>query len=146
MIVVREMLPEDLESVAFLEKKSFSVPWSREAIADAAESPLDQIWVLMADGKIAGYCDFRIIAGEGELMRIAVEPSLRGRGFGRKLMEVLTETARKKGVEEITLEVRVSNATAVALYKSFGFRIEAVRKRYYTNPVEDAFIMWRRQD
>ena len=146
MTIVREMLPEDLESVADLEKRSFSVPWSAETIQEAAESRLDRVWVLMSEGKVAGYCDFRIVAGEGELMRIAVEPSSRGQGFGRKLLETLTETAARNGVDEIALEVRVSNQRAIALYKSFGFRIEAVRKRYYTNPVEDAFIMWRRQD
>ena len=77
-------------------------------------------------------------------MRIAVHPELRGRGLSRKLMDQLEETAREKGAEALTLEVRKSNRTAIELYKSYGFRKEAVRKNYYHDPDEDAFIMWRR--
>ena len=145
MTVIREMRTEDRGAVAELERKSFSEPWSESLIAEAESSPLDRLWVLLEEENIVGYCNLRVIAGEGELMRIAVDPAARGRGLGRKLMEVLTEYAAKHQVEEITLEVRVSNEAAAALYRSFGFRIEAVRKRYYTNPVEDAFIMWRRR-
>jgi ribosomal-protein-alanine N-acetyltransferase len=83
-----------------------------------------------------------VIAGEGELMRIAVHPELRGRGLSRKLMDQLEETAREKGAEALTLEVRKSNRTAIELYKSYGFGEEAVRKNYYENPAEDALIMW----
>ena len=59
-------------------------------------------------------------------------------------MEVLVTDASKRGVTAITLEVRVSNQPAISLYERFGFLKEAVRKRYYTNPVEDALLMWRR--
>ena len=77
-------------------------------------------------------------------MRIAVLPAARGRGYGRDLMEILAEYARANRVDEISLEVRASNAAAISLYKSYGFKIEEVRKRYYSNPVENALIMWRR--
>lgn len=145
MAYIREMVSEDLPAVTWLEEKSFTVPWSEDLILDALESPLDRMWVLVEDEYIAGYCNFRVIAGEGELMRIAVAPEARGRGYGRKLMEHLEKDARDHQVEDITLEVRASNEAAIGLYKSRGFQVEAVRKRYYTHPVEDAFIMWRRR-
>lgn len=109
------------------------------------ESLLDRLWVLEENGAVVGYCNFRIIAGEGELMRIAVDPAFRGRGYARKLMEQLEREADKNQVRAMTLEVRASNETAIHLYESCGFQTEAVRKRYYTHPVEDALIMWRRR-
>ncbi len=145
MAYIREMVPEDLAAVAELEKACFSVPWSEILLQEALESPLDHIWVLEEEVQVVGYCDFRVIAGEGELMRIAVSPAVQGRGFGRKLMEQMEADARESQAEEITLEVRASNEPAIRLYKACGFQTEAVRKRYYTHPVEDALIMWRRR-
>ena len=145
MVTVREMRQSDLAAVAELERKSFSVPWSEKLLEDSFLSPLDQLWVVTEDETVAGYCNFRVIAGEGELMRIAVRPEARGRGYGRRLMETLEGAAAACGVEDIALEVRISNKRAMDLYKSRGFRAEAVRKGYYTEPVEDAVIMWRRR-
>ena len=104
MAAIRLMETKDLHTVAELEQECFTVPWSMTLLSDCLDSPLDKVWVLEEGGKIAGYCNFRVIS----------------------------------------LEVRASNAAAISLYKSYGFKIEAVRKRYYSNPVEDALIMWRR--
>ena len=145
MAYIREMVLEDLAAVAALEQDCVSVPWSELLLKEALESSLDHIWVLEEESEVIGYCDFRVIAGEGELMRIAVSPKVQVRGFGRKLMEQLEADARAREVEEITLEVRASNEPAIHLYNACGFRTEAVRKRYYTHPVEDALIMWRRR-
>lgn len=144
MTAIRLMEPEDLSSVTELEQKSFTVPWSEALLSECLKSPYDKVWILENDGKIEGYCNFRVIAGEGEVMRIAVRPSVRGRGYGRKLMETMAEYASANQVEEVSLEVRASNLPAISLYKSYGFKIEAVRKRYYTDPAEDALIMWSR--
>lgn len=141
---IRPMESRDLEAVADLEQASFTVPWSECLVADCLESRFDKVWVLEADGVIKGYCNMRVIAGEGELMRIAVSPDARGRGYARDLMETLVSHARKNGIHAVTLEVRASNLAAVNLYKSYGFEIQAVRKSYYTHPTEDALIMWNR--
>ncbi len=142
--MIREMRPEDLDETARLEEQCFSEPWSRLLLREALESDLDKLWVILEGECLVGYCNFRVIAGEGELMRIAVRSDMRGRGYAGKLMEVLVTDASKRGVTAITLEVRVSNQPAISLYERFGFLKEAVRKRYYTNPVEDALLMWRR--
>lgn len=145
---VRPMALADLEAVSELERLGFSVPWSRGLLAGCLESRFDSVWVLEvsdpalpAEEAVAGYCNLRVIAGEGELMRIAVHPRFRGRGLAGKLMDVLVSSAREQGAEMISLEVRSSNAAAISLYKSFGFTQAAVRKGYYTCPAEDALIM-----
>ena len=65
-----------------------------------------------------------------------------GTGNTEAMASAVAEGAREKGAEALTLEVRKSNRTAIELYKSYGFREEAVRKNYYENPAEDALIMW----
>ena len=134
----------DLDAVAELEQLSFSIPWSYENLEQGLSNGLDQYLVWEENGMAAGYINFRILAGEGEIERVAVHPLLRGRGFGRKWMEAMVEYASGQGVRDITLDVRVNNQTAINLYESCGFVKEAIRKDYYREPTEDAIIMWRR--
>lgn len=143
--MVRQMRREDLDAVAEMEKLSFSVPWSRNILEQGFLGDLDHYLVIEKDGQPAGYINFRFLAGEGEIERIAVHPRFRGQGLGRKLMEAMEEYGESQGVTAVTLEVRSSNKKAVNLYESCGFVKEAVRKGYYRDPVEDAIIMWRRR-
>ena len=113
-------------------------------VGEAFTGSADEQLVLKEDETVRGYCNFRVIAGEGELMRIAVHGACRGRGYGRLLMERLLKEAEEENVEDITLEVRASNAPAIALYEAYGFQKEAVRKNYYSGPTEDALIYWKR--
>ena len=142
--MIRWMLKDDLDAVAELEQLSFSIPWSYENLEQGLSNGLDQYLVWEENGMAAGYINFRILAGEGEIERVAVHPLLRDRGFGRKLMEAMVEYASGQGVRDITLDVRVNNQTAINLYESCGFVKEAIRKDYYREPTEDAIIMWRR--
>ena len=142
--MIRWLLKDDLDAVAELEQLSFSIPWSYENLEQGLSNGLDQYLVWEENGMAAGYINFRILAGEGEIERVAVHPLLRGRGFGRKLMEAMVEYASGQGVRDITLDVRVNNQTAINLYESCGFVKEAIRKDYYREPTEDAIIMWRR--
>ena len=141
---IRKMTADDVTALVKIENMCFTDPWSENMVADLVDSSWDEVWVLESDEMIAGYINYRFIAGEGELMRIAVLPELRGHGLSRKLMDIMTEDAAKNGVPDITLEVRAGNAPAIGLYKSYGFKEEAVRKGYYHNPTEDALIMWLR--
>ncbi len=143
--MVREMQPEDVFGVSEIERICFSDPWSLESVKDGLESSLDTWLVLEEGGDLLGYCVFRIIAGEGELLRIALLPEYRGRGLSKKLMGRLVEYSRKKGVESLSLEVRESNKKARNLYKSYGFEEETIRKNYYLDPCENAVIMWNRR-
>lgn len=143
--VLREMTMDDIPAVEQIEQTCFSNAWSEKLLSDMLESEWDEAWVLAdADDTVIGYANFRFLAGEGELMRIAVLPEYRGRGESRKLMDRLEMSAEEKEAPDLTLEVRAGNTPAVNLYKSYGFQAEAVRKNYYHDPVEDALIMWRR--
>lgn len=139
--MVREMRPEDVLKVSDTEQACFSDPWSLETIKEGIESPFDTWLVLEEEGAVKGYCVFRIIAGEGELFRIAILPEYRGGGLAKKLMERLAEYSKEKAVTSIFLEVRESNKIAINLYKSYGFQEEGIRKNYYQNPSENAVIM-----
>ena len=131
--MLREMIPEtDMDCVAEMETQCFSDPWTPEMI-------------LEEEGEASGYCVFRTIAGEAELLRIGVRPPLRGLGYGKKLMEGVVENSRKNGVTAIALEVREGNTPARSLYKSYGFKEECIRSDYYRDPKEDAVIMWNRE-
>lgn len=140
--MVREMKPEDTSAVAFIEKVCFTEAWSLESVLEGLNSNLDT-WLVVEteEGTLAGYCAFRIIADEGELLRIAVLPIEQGRGLAKKLMDHMVEYSRKKEVKSMVLEVRESNLKAQNLYKSYGFFTESIRKNYYRKPSENAVLM-----
>ena len=143
--ILRAMTADDLPAVERIEQTCFSDAWSEKLLSDMLESEWDEAWVLTdTDGTRIGYANFRFLAGEGELMRIAVLPEHRGCGESKKLMDRLEISAKEKEAPDLTLEVRAGNTPAINLYISYGFQAEAVRKNYYQNPVEDALIMWRR--
>lgn len=133
-----------MEQVADLERVCFSENWSYALLEAGIHSPYDVYYVFEQEEKILAYCNLRILAGEGEVQRIAVLPEFRRLGLGRKLMDAMVEYARENRADAISLEVRESNLAARNLYESYGFSAEAVRKGYYHNPTEDAVIMWKR--
>jgi ribosomal-protein-alanine N-acetyltransferase len=95
------------------------------------------------DGEIIGYAGVWIILDEGHVTNIAVHPKYQRRGIGRQLMEAITAFAAGRGAVRMTLEVRVSNFVAQDLYKQLGYEICGVRKGYYQDTKEDAYIMWK---
>jgi ribosomal-protein-alanine N-acetyltransferase len=90
---------------------------------------------------VIGYAVLWCILDQGELANVAVTPRLRGRGLGTFLLGRVIEIARARGIENVFLEVRPSNAVAVDLYRRFGFQEVGLRKGYYDQPREDALIM-----
>lgn len=146
-MMLRRMTVDDVDQVTALEAACFSDAWSKNLIEDLLTSPYDEAWVLEngneeKKSEIVGYINPRFLAGEGELMRIAVKPSYRGRGLSKKLMDRMMQSAAENAAEDLTLEVRAGNKAAIGLYQSYGFTSEAVRRGYYHNPTEDALIMW----
>ena len=141
--MIRRMEPRDLEEVAGLEQVCFTENWSYRLLEAGIHSPYDLYFVWEQEGRVWGYCCLRLLAGEGEIQRIAVLPEYRRLGVGRKMMEAMVNHAIRDRAYA-SLEVRAGNLAARKLYESFGFAAEAVRKGYYHNPPEDALIMWRR--
>lgn len=142
--MIRRMENLDLEQVAELEKMCFTENWSYGLLEAGIHSPYDVYYVYEQNGRILGYCNLRLLAGEGEVQRIAVLPEYRRLGLARKMMEAMVDYARENMAVSISLEVRESNLPARKLYETYGFIAEAVRRGYYHNPSEDAVIMWKR--
>ena len=92
--------------------------------------------------RIVGFAGMWTLFDEAHITTIGVEPEYRGRGLGELLLVALTDEALKRGAEWLTLEVRVGNEAAQGLYRKYGFSVHGVRKRYYSDNNEDAYIMW----
>jgi ribosomal-protein-alanine N-acetyltransferase len=137
---------QDLDDVASLEGRSFTNPWTREMLArELAHSQAARVYVLRLPGqRVAAFCACWIMAGELHLNTIAVDPARRRQGLGTLLVRHVIEDARAAGVHDATLEVRRSNTAAIRLYERLGFHVEGVRTNYYSEPSEDALILWRR--
>lgn len=114
-------------------------------LSELAENPFSRFLGarIVAEGeeKVAGYCCFWTVFDEVHLMNLAVAPRWRRRGVGSRLLEEIISEGRRQGAGRICLEVRRSGAAARALYEKFGFKVTAVRRRYYERPVEDALLM-----
>lgn len=137
--------PVLLGEMADLEKECFQDPWSESILAETIGNPLDRVWICAQKNEVLAYCDLRILAGEGELMRIAVREDRRRQGFAKKLMDAMLSDSASEGCTEWMLEVRESNQSALKLYESYGFVQEGIRRAYYRCPVENAVLMRRRQ-
>ena len=136
-----ELVPQ----VAAIEAISFSEPWSEHAYMEICEKE-EYFYLVAVDetGKALGMCGLLIGPFEAEVMNVAVHPDHRGHGIAMKLMQALLKEGEKRGVKEFTLEVRTGNASAIHVYETCGFVGEGIRPKFYTKPVEDALIMWRR--
>ncbi len=136
-----------LDEIVKLEEQCFSVPWSRNSLQEVGESENHIFFVILhkvqAQTDIWGLGCVSVIAGEGELLNIAVSPDHRREGLGQWLLGALLEEAKERGVERLFLEVREGNAPARGLYERNGFQMIGKRKRYYRNPPEDAILMER---
>ena len=142
MIFVREADENDIEKISRLEKACFSVPWSEASIRhDILENGIARVFAAENDGEIAGYADVWIVADEGQINNIAVDPFYRRLGVGTALIETMLRVLNECGCSEASLEVRPSNTAAVGLYKKMGFREAGTREGYYLDNGESAIIM-----
>lgn len=145
-IEIRAMVPEDADQVAAVEEQCFAMPWSRQSFWEEA-SHQETIYLLAIDrdnnDQVVGYVGCWVLSGEGDITNVAVAPAYRRKGVARKLLERLIELLKEQQVTAVTLEARASNTPAIVLYQSLGFKSVGLRPRYYTNPVEDAEIMWK---
>ena len=130
-----------VSQVAQLEKLCFSAPWSENSISSELTNPLS-CWLVALDGdRVVGYVGSQTVLDESDMMNIAVDPQYRRQGIAQALVEELVKCLARKGSRCLTLEVRASNAGAIALYGKLGFVQVGLRKNYYRNPREDAMIL-----
>ena len=136
------MNADHLDEVAELERICFSVPWSRNMLAEELDNLLSAFLVALDDsGRVVGYAGLQVVLDEGYITNVAVRPECRRQGVAAKLLQVFLDFAKANKLAFLTLEVRASNYDAIALYGSRGFRSVGRRKNYYEHPREDAIIM-----
>ncbi len=132
-----------LKSVVSIEQKIFPSPWSMSLYLSELALPATRAYyVATADGEVVGYAGLMVAVGEGHVTTIGVRPDWHRRGIGRKLLLKLALEARQRGAKDLTLEVRMTNTGAQALYHEFGFVPAGIRKNYYAEVNEDAIVMW----
>ena len=138
MIEIVRMNESHVSAVAELERQNFSDPWPDIAVRGELTNKLALWLVALEDGEVVGYVGSQTVLQEADMMNIAVADSHRRRGIAKMLVE---ELIRQLDAYQLTLEVRASNAPAIALYEALGFQQVGLRKNYYRKPKEDALIL-----
>jgi ribosomal-protein-alanine N-acetyltransferase len=135
------MVAADLDAVDAIERHSFKAPWPRQVFADELERTWARVDVARAAGVVVGFVDYWMVADEVHLLAIATHPDHRRRGIAARLLDHLLAVARGHAARIVTLEVRKTNAPAIALYERRGFERVGVRPAYYQEDNEDAVVM-----
>jgi ribosomal-protein-alanine N-acetyltransferase len=139
---IRRLSYADLPQVIAIERRAFPTPWSLAMFVLELSKPSGICLAALREGRIVGYLICSRYDTVWHVMNVAVDNRLRREGIATTLLSHLFERADEPG-EQYTLEVRTSNAPAIALYERFGFRSAGLRRGYYHDNKEDAVIMWR---
>ncbi len=144
----RPMRVEDVDRVLAIERLSFPLPWSRESfIREICEIDNSRLLVVTEDEEtgadLMGYACWWEVVDECHITNFAVAPAHRRKGVADVLLGRILEDAKGRGLLRATLEVRLGNAAAIALYEKWGFTAAAMRPRYYPDNSEDALVMWK---
>ena len=140
-ITIAPMSEETVEAVAELEKACFTAPWSLKGLREELVNPMAFFIVALIEGQVAGYAGLHHVLDEGFIANVAVGEAYRRRGVASALLEAFIAYARDHGLVLLTLEVRVGNTAAQALYQQYGFVEDGRRKDYYRHPIEDALLL-----
>ena len=140
---IRKMKIDDLDEVMQIEKESFSMPWNRWMFERELEDT-NRAYFLVAKNsdEILGYVGFWLVFDEAHVVTIAVGKDYRRKGIGTMLLASALVVADTLGAKKATLEVRVTNISAQNMYYEFGFETVSIRKGFYTDTGEDAYVMW----
>jgi len=139
-ITLRPFVASDLPAVMEIEEVSFPSPWKPEFFLTELNNSYARLVVAERAGRVVGYFCRWLVADEVHILDVAVHPDHRRRGVGKVLMREIFVEARRRGACSASLEVRVSNQPAIALYHTLGFSQVSIRRRYYENG-EDALLM-----
>ncbi|WP_277287813.1 ribosomal protein S18-alanine N-acetyltransferase [Veillonella montpellierensis] len=133
---------DDADGIYQVETDSFSIPWALPSVIHELEDKERKLYIVAEeDNTIIGYAGAWIVLDEGQITNIAIKSSYRRQGYGTMLTRKLIKELFTLGMQEIFLEVRISNIPAISLYRRLGFTVKGVRKSYYSEPTEDAYIM-----
>ena len=142
-ISIESVGPNHLCQIFEIERLCFSDPWSPQSFLGEIANPNGVFLVACLGAEVLGFVLMWHIVNEGHILNIAVKPEYRRRGVADALINGLEAAAIAKEIIALTLEVRLSNISARKLYEKHGFLDGGLRKNYYSNPTEDAIIMWK---
>jgi ribosomal-protein-alanine N-acetyltransferase len=137
--------PQQIDDVLAIEEASFTNPWTREMYVSELGNRGVSFCFLAREpaGRAVGFCSFWRVLDELHINNLAVMPDVRREGIASLLLAHVLREGARHGAVRATLEVRRSNEPARRLYERFGFSVAGIRHGYYSNPVEDALILWR---
>jgi [ribosomal protein S18]-alanine N-acetyltransferase len=142
-VATEPMRRRHLPAVMRIERRAHPKPWSLGVFtSELAQAEARFYIVLKADGKVVGYGGLMFVADEAHVTNIAIAPSVRRQGLGSYLLTELAHEGARRQCAAMTLEVRMGNVAAQNLYRKFGFVVAGVRRNYYPETGEDAYIMW----
>jgi len=143
-VMIYKAKKEDVSAIHDIEKKCFSNPWTFNMLySDIVNNVITEYFVARDKcGNTVGFSGMYMVVSEAHITNIAVLSEKRNKGIACRLVSAMIKQAERAKCEGVTLEVRVSNEAAINLYQKFGFKIEGIRKAYYTDNGEDAYIMW----
>lgn len=139
--LIRRASPADVAALVEIERACFRDPWTASGIRETIQYETARAFLAESGGHAVGYVMARISGEEGEILNLAVLPKSRRKGIARCLLDEALGSIAAAGVKEAYLEVRQSNAEALALYQSHGFRPVGLRPDYYRDPREDALVL-----
>jgi len=140
--MIREMMLTDLDRVINIENKSINPPWKKTDYEyELRVNPYSRYYVLILNEEIIGYCGMWVMFDQAQITTFVIEKEHQRQGYSKYLMDKIISVANESKCENITLEVRVSNVAAISLYKKYGFIIANIRKSYYSDNHEDAYLM-----
>lgn len=145
-VEITPMVEDDLDEVLVIEQAGHHRPWPRQVFVEEIAREWARLDVVRERGddgasRVVAFVNYWLVKGEVHLLNLATHPDRRRRGYGARLMQRLLACARSEDCGYLTLEVRRSNAAAIALYERFGFKSVAVRPQYYVEDAEDALVM-----
>jgi [ribosomal protein S18]-alanine N-acetyltransferase len=142
-VATEPMRRRHLPAVMRIERRAHPKPWSLGVFtSELAQGDARYYIVLKVDGKVVGYGGLMFAADEAHVTNIAIAPTSRRQGLGSYLLRELAGESTQRQCAAMTLEVRMGNLPAQDLYRKFGFVVAGVRRNYYPETKEDAFIMW----
>ena len=144
-ISIAPLSPSELDAVLAIEEESFTSPWTRDMyLAELKNVGVSYCYLAHDDsGAVVGFCSFWRVLDELHINNLAVTARYRRQGIGTALLAHVLNEATRLGARRASLEVRRSNEPARQLYERLGFTVSGVRRAYYTNPIEDALVLWR---
>jgi [ribosomal protein S18]-alanine N-acetyltransferase len=133
------LLPQVLE----LDRICFDGLWTIEGYQREVDSPNSELIAIVSENHLLGYGCFWAIVDEAHITILAIHPDYQRQGFGQLILLTLLDRACQRQMKHATLEVRISNQSAISLYEKFQFKIAGHRKNYYADTGENALILWQ---